>query len=90
MQSAMIITLTLAMSTGATLARPASSPSAISAPSGTSVSAKSREAASQQGSHLAAVADCERMWDPGTHMTRKEWSRTCRRVQNRLQQFDVK
>jgi hypothetical protein len=46
------------------------------------------EAASQRGRLEAAVADCERMWDRGTHMTKKEWSRTCRRVQNRIQQFE--
>jgi len=38
----------------------------------------------------AAVADCEQMWDRGTHMTKQEWSRTCRRVQDRLQQIQVK
>lgn len=32
----------------------------------------------------AAVVDCEAMWDRGTHMTRQEWSRTCRRMQDRL------
>ena len=37
-----------------------------------------------------AVADCERIWDPGTHMTKQEWSRTCRRVQTRLQRLDDK
>jgi hypothetical protein len=29
-------------------------------------------------------ADCIRLWDAGTHMTRTEWSRTCRRIQTRL------
>ena len=37
-----------------------------------------------------AVADCERMWDRGTHMSRKEWSQTCRRVQTRLQSLKIK
>jgi len=40
--------------------------------------------------HAAAVADCQRMWDSGTHMTRQEWSRTCRRVQDRLQQLQIR
>jgi hypothetical protein len=38
----------------------------------------------------AAVADCEQMWDPGTHMSRQDWSRTCRRVQDRLQRSEFK
>ena len=37
-----------------------------------------------------AVADCEQMWDRGTHMSRKEWSQTCRRVQTRLQNLEIK
>jgi hypothetical protein len=39
--------------------------------------------------HERAIADCERIWDRGTHMTKQEWSRTCRRVQARLQRLDV-
>jgi hypothetical protein len=31
-----------------------------------------------------AVADCMQLWDAGTHMTKGEWQRTCRRIQNRL------
>jgi hypothetical protein len=32
--------------------------------------------------NLAAdpLAQCLRDWDAGTHMTRQEWARTCRRV----------
>ena len=36
-----------------------------------------------------AVSDCEHMWDRGTHMSRKEWSQTCRRVQARLQNLKI-
>jgi|KBSSwiStaDraftv2_1062776.scaffolds.fasta_scaffold1576465_2 hypothetical protein len=36
------------------------------------------------------AAECEAMWDAGTHMTKQQWSATCRRVQNRLQQFDIR
>jgi len=38
------------------------------------------EEASKRNSHEAAVADCVRMWDSATHMTKTEWSQTCRRV----------
>jgi hypothetical protein len=38
--------------------------------------------------HEKAIADCERIWDRGAHMTKQEWSRTCRRVQTRLQRLD--
>ena len=41
-------------------------------------------------SRATAVADCVQMWDRGTHMTKQEWSRTCERVQNRLQNLQLK
>ena len=44
----------------------------------------------KQKAHAAAVANCEGMWDRATHMTRTEWSRTCRRVQNRLRQLELR
>jgi hypothetical protein len=51
----------------------------------------SREAVvAQEGTHEAAVADCVRMWDRGTHMSKQEWSRTCARVQDRLQNLQSK
>jgi hypothetical protein len=31
-----------------------------------------------------ALADCLKLWDAGTHMTKQEWARTCKRVQTRL------
>lgn len=44
-----------------------------------------QSASAQKKADAEAVADCERMWDKGTHMTKQDWSRTCRRVQGRLQ-----
>jgi hypothetical protein len=52
--------------------------------------AASEEPSARADSHAAAVANCVQMWDRGTHMTRKEWLRTCQRVQNRLQQLPAK
>jgi hypothetical protein len=34
--------------------------------------------------------DCMRLWEPGTHMSKQEWSTTCRRVQSRLNQVHGK
>jgi hypothetical protein len=31
-----------------------------------------------------------RLWEPATHMTKEEWSRTCRRVQSRLDAVQIK
>ena len=33
------------------------------------------------------LAQCLRDWDAGTHMTRQEWARTCRRVVSNREQF---
>jgi len=44
----------------------------------------------RQSVHEAAITDCEHMWDRGTHMTKRDWSQTCRRVQNRLQQLELR
>ena len=29
------------------------------------------------------------MWDSGAHMTKQEWSRTCKRVQTRLDNLNL-
>ena len=33
--------------------------------------------------------DCVRLWDSGTHMSKQAWARTCRRIENRLQNLQV-
>ena len=77
--------LILASSAGAALAQVAPVP--IAPTSG--ATATSIEVGKQKA-HAAAVASCEAMWDRGTHMTPNDWSRACRRVQNRLQQFELR
>jgi hypothetical protein len=44
----------------------------------------------KRGAHETAITECEQMWDRGTHMTKRDWSQTCRRVQDRLQQLEVR
>ena len=34
-------------------------------------------------------ADCVGLWDAGTHMSKRDWSRTCRRIENRLENLQV-
>jgi hypothetical protein len=66
-------------------------PSAIIGPTPTGVSPprKSLSLQSVQSAYHSAVADCMQMWDSGTHMTKQEWSRTCKRVQTRLDNLNV-
>ena len=44
---------------------------------------------SREKQHDSDVADCMQMWDSGTHMTKQEWARTCKRVQSRLDNLKV-
>ena len=36
------------------------------------------------------LSDCEDRWEAATHMTKKQWSRTCRRVLDRLRLLDLR
>jgi hypothetical protein len=44
----------------------------------------------KQGEELKALADCEQLWEPATHMSRQDWTRTCRRVHERFRQLDLR
>lgn len=44
---------------------------------------------SRQNAHDSAVADCMQMWDKGTHMTKQEWLRTCKRIETRLDNLNI-
>ena len=47
-------------------------------------------AQSRQNVHDNAVADCMQMWDSGTHMTKQAWLHTCKRIETRLDNLNVK
>ena len=36
------------------------------------------------------IANCVQMWDRGTHMSKQQWLRTCQRVQDRLQNLQIR
>lgn len=78
-----ILFLTLSSSTAVSQVPPATAPPAARSVSLTDIRLK-------QNADAEAVKDCEQMWDRDTHMTKKEWSTTCRRVQNRLRNLEVK
>lgn len=37
-----------------------------------------------------SILECEQLWDRGTHMTKQDWARTCRRVQDRIERLQFK
>ncbi len=55
---------------------------AASTPSGTTTTTGS---ISTEPTFEQRMADCMAIWDPGTHMTKQQWRRTCKTT---LNQFD--
>jgi hypothetical protein len=90
-----VTSLLLAVSAAAALAQTGSITPAPSAPApGATAPAKSPAAApakpiKTKGVVGDAKAECLKMWDAGTHMSRQEWSRTCDRIQTRLDNLKV-
>ncbi len=72
------------------LAQTGASPAATPSPGAAKPAAKSPEAAAGKTAVNDEYADCMRLWDKATHMTKQEWSATCRRVQSRLDQVQIK
>jgi hypothetical protein len=79
MRTIILATALHCLSAGAALA-------GVLAPQAADLSRPSADSATKQSAFEAAILDCERMWDRGTHMTEQDWSLTCRRVQERLDQ----
>jgi hypothetical protein len=84
MRLLMSVALVLAVTAGFAMAQAASPRQPA-----VKLSAK-EEALARDKAHEAAVTDCEEMWDRGTHMSKQDWSRTCRRVQDRFRRYELK
>jgi hypothetical protein len=62
----------------------------LAQPGGATSSVQPRENRTGRNGPDQEYADCMRLWEPATHMTKEEWSRTCRRVQSRLDAVQIK
>ena len=60
---------------------PATAPASPKSPAGNDKSAKARAKEN--------IADCMRLWDAATHMTKQQWARTCERIQTRLENLNI-
>jgi hypothetical protein len=70
----------------------AASPNASSGrppPGGANSSPSSTQARQGKNPANQGLADCLRLWEPATHMTKQDWARTCKRVQTRLDNVRV-
>ena len=62
---------------------------AIGAPPTTGAIGKEDPKAAATKRTADGIAECMRMWDAKTHMTKGEWARTCKRVQMRLESLKI-
>jgi hypothetical protein len=86
MRTAILLVLALALCGGALEAQ---TPPAPSAPPAAAKAKGARPPADGKDVANNALAECLRIWDAATHMTRQEWATTCKRVQNRLDSVRV-
>jgi hypothetical protein len=77
MRIGVVVMLSLGLGAGAVLAQGASPPA-------TGAEVKSVKARAKEN-----IAECVRMWDAGTHMTKQQWARTCERIQSRLESLSI-
>ena len=54
-------------------------------PGGANSSVQSRQNKTGKNALSESYTSCLNIWDGGTHMSRGEWARACKRVENRLQ-----
>jgi len=78
MRIGVVVILSLGLGAGSVLAQGASPPPATGAEI-KSVKARAKE----------NIAECVKMWDAGTHMTKQQWARTCERIQSRLESLSI-
>jgi len=77
----LVASIWLALAAGAAQAQPAPATGATSPASGTPDAALSAAEIKQRSAQY--LTDCVNDWDKGTHMSKQDWTRTCRRVVQR-------
>lgn len=79
--SVALVSSALVLSVGVALAQTGTVTPAPAAPANATRASKS---AVEEGK-----AECMRLWDAGTHMSKREWSTTCARIQSRLDNLKI-
>jgi hypothetical protein len=90
MRLILTMTLMLAMSGGIVLGQGTGGAPSGAAPSNPTPSAPLSSNRTGKNALDQEYADCMQLWDAKTHMSKQEWSRTCRRIQSRLDQVQIK
>jgi hypothetical protein len=89
MRTAIVTLLSLALGVGAALAQSAPIPPGPTTGTISKTPAESRTPAVAKSTTAEGVAECMKLWDAGTHMSKAEWSATCKRVQSRLENLKI-
>jgi hypothetical protein len=86
MRIGVVVVLSLGLGAGSVLAQgaPPATPPNAGPPPTTGAEIKSVKARAKEN-----IAECLRMWDAGTHMTKQQWARTCERIQSRLESLTI-
>ena len=82
-----VISMMLVLSAGAVAAQSgtiAPAPPASTRPATPETTTRTSKSALED-----SKAECIKMWDAGTHMTKQEWANTCARIQIRLESLRV-
>ena len=93
MRIVIVTFLSLVLTAGVALAQAGTPPSNVSPSPSTAAPASPKSPAGGDTSAKARakeiIADCMRLWDAATHMTKQQWARTCERIQTRLENLNI-
>jgi hypothetical protein len=93
MRVVIVTSLSLVLNAGGALAQAGTPPSNVSPPPSTAAPANPKSPAADDKTAKARakenIADCMRLWDAATHMTKQQWARTCERIQTRLENLSI-
>jgi hypothetical protein len=75
--------------TGSTTPGPAASAPSTAAPAKPGPVAPGKSPRMGKSAIDVSIAECMQLWDAGTHMSKQEWSSTCKRIQTRLENLKI-
>ena len=89
MRIVIVTLLSLVLGAGAALAQSVPPTPPTTGAISKAAPAKSPTPAEAKKATADGIAECMKLWDAGTHMSKAEWSSTCKRVQSRLENLKI-
>ena len=81
--------LSLVLGAGAVLAQAGAPAPAVSAPAPPKAAAPGDDKTKAKARAKENIAECMRLWDAATHMSKQQWAQTCERIQTRLENLRI-